>query len=46
MTDLLNNLGGPTGFGENRGPRFDDAIVRGIDITSVFEDGLTVFGQR
>lgn len=45
MTDLINGLGGPTGFGENRGPVSDDGILRGIDVTPVFEDGLRIFGR-
>jgi len=45
MADLINGLGGPTDFGEIRGPRFDDQIVRDIDITPIFASGLGLFGR-
>jgi hypothetical protein len=45
MVALLDGLGGPAGFGENRGPTGDDTSTGPIDLTPVFPDGLTFFGE-
>ncbi|GIT90432.1 hypothetical protein JANAI62_00860 [Jannaschia pagri] len=44
--DLINTLGGPVGFGEQRGPGGDDDSSGPIDLTSVFPNGLDFFGRR
>lgn len=44
MAVLVNNLGGPVGFGENYVERNDDDYTDAIDITSVFQNGLNFFG--
>ncbi|PWJ21160.1 hypothetical protein [Jannaschia seohaensis] len=45
MTDLINGLGGPVGFGDLA--EFEDLFfgTQTIDITPVFEGGLTVLGE-
>jgi len=45
MAALVNNLGGERGFGENYLDRNDDGYTDAIDITSVFPDGINLFGQ-
>ena len=44
MANLINNLGGESGFGENFLYRNDDGYTSAIDITPVFENGLNLFG--
>ena len=44
MANLINNLGGERGFGENSVSRNDDGYSSAIDITPVFENGLNLFG--
>lgn len=44
MANLINNLGGERGFGENFLYRNDDGYTSAIDITPVFENGLNLFG--
>ncbi len=44
MADLVRELGGPAGFGENALPPNDDQSSPAVDITSVFPDGLNFFG--
>jgi hypothetical protein len=44
--NLINNLGGTAGFGENFLDRNDDISTESIDITSVFENGLNFFGKN
>jgi serralysin len=41
---LVDNLGGPSGYGEISVPRNDDGSTS-YDITSVFESGLTIAGN-
>ncbi len=45
MADLINNLGGPDGFGTDDLPANDDGSSGAIDITSIFPDSLDLFGQ-
>ena len=44
MANLINGLGGERGFGEGSVLRNDDGYSSAIDITSVFEGGLNLFG--
>ncbi len=44
MTDLVNNLGGPDGFGTQLLAVTDDGSSSAIDITAVFSGGLNLFG--
>jgi hypothetical protein len=44
FASLIDNLGGPAGFGENVLNANDDASSPAIDITSVFANGLNFFG--
>ena len=44
MAILINTLGGERGFGENSVSRNDDGYSSAIDITSIFEGGLNLFG--
>ena len=44
MASLVNNLGGPAGFGENALPT-SQTYPDYIDITSVFPNGLNYFGK-
>jgi hypothetical protein len=46
MANLINGLGGATGFGENFLERNDDRFTGFIDVTSVFESGLNFFGTN
>jgi hypothetical protein len=47
MTDLVNNLGGTAGFGENSLARNDDGSTSFIDLTSVFgSQGINFFGHN
>jgi hypothetical protein len=43
---LLNGLGGLADFGENWLARNDDQSSKAIDITSVFSEGLNIFGTN
>jgi len=43
MADLVNGLGGDSGFGENSVSRNDDGYSSAIDITSVFPNGINLF---
>ena len=45
MTDLINDLGGAAGFGENVLARTDDGSSGTIDLSTVFTDGLDFFGH-
>ncbi|HYX03741.1 MAG TPA: nidogen-like domain-containing protein, partial [Reyranella sp.] len=46
MTDLVNNLGGPDGFGTSNLGRNDDGFTGRIDLTSVFgSQGINFFGH-
>jgi len=42
---LVNNLGGPNGFGENFLAANDDGSTGFIDVTSIFTGGMNLFGQ-
>lgn len=44
MAELINGLGGERGFGENSVSRNDDGYSEAIDITSIFDGGLNLFG--
>jgi len=44
MAYLINGLGGESGFGENSVSRNDDGYSDAIDITSIFDGGLNLFG--
>jgi len=44
MASLVNGLGGDRGFGEDSVSRNDDSYSSAIDITSIFEGGLNLFG--
>lgn len=44
MASLINNLGGERGFGENSVYRNDDGYSSAIDITSIFDGDLNLFG--
>ncbi|MEA2019427.1 MAG: DUF4214 domain-containing protein [Campylobacterota bacterium] len=44
MASLINGLGGESGFGENSVSRNDDGYSSPIDITSIFEGGIDLFG--
>src|SRR5262249_20933031 len=44
MANLVNNLGGPDGFGTQLLPVTDDGSSSAIDITGVFPGGLNLFG--
>jgi Ca2+-binding RTX toxin-like protein len=45
LTNLINNLGGTIGFGENYVPRNDDYYTAGVDLRTVFgAGGLNFFG--
>lgn len=44
MAALINGLGGDAGFGENYLERNDDGYSSAIDITSIFPQGLNLFG--
>lgn len=47
MTNLINNLGGPAGFGENFVTRNDDSYTSGVGLAQVFgSDGLNFFGTN
>ena len=41
---LINNLGGPKGFGTQFLAATDDGSTAAIDITRAFPGGLTLFG--
>ncbi len=43
-SNLVNNLGGVAGFGENSLPANDDESTQWIDIRAVFPNGLNFFG--
>ena len=43
MANLVNGLGGESGFGENSISRNDDGYSSAIDITSIFENGINLF---
>jgi len=43
MSDLINNLGGKYGFGENSLDRNDDGYSSAIDISSIFPNGINLF---
>jgi len=43
MANLINGLGGDSGFGENHLTRNDDGYSDAIDITSVFPNGINLF---
>ncbi|MEM8676580.1 MAG: nidogen-like domain-containing protein [Cyanobacteria bacterium P01_G01_bin.67] len=45
FTELVSDLGGTAGFGENLIPRNDDGSSDAISLTPVFEDGFKFFGQ-
>ena len=45
MADLISGLGGSEGFGENFLDRNDDGSTLSIDVSSVFPNGLTFFGN-
>ncbi len=45
-TNLINGLGGTTGFGENFLFRNDDESTSLIEISSIFESGLNFFGNN
>jgi len=45
MAVLVTDLGGEKGFGENYLERNDDGYTDAVDITSVFPEGLNLFGQ-
>ena len=44
MADLINGLGGERGFGEDSVSRNDDGYSSAVDITSIFEGGINLFG--
>ncbi|MEJ5989868.1 nidogen-like domain-containing protein [Ramlibacter sp. PS3R-8] len=47
MANLVNNLGGAAGFGENFVPRNDDYYTTGIDLRTIFGSaGLNFFGTN
>ncbi|MGF1455573.1 MAG: nidogen-like domain-containing protein [Alphaproteobacteria bacterium] len=46
MVDLVTNLGGPAGFGENSVSRNDDGSSPLIDLSSLFPGGLNFFGEN
>lgn len=46
MANLINNLGGAAGFGENFVPRNDDYYTTGIDLRTIFGSGLNFFGTN
>ena len=46
MADLVNGLGGPSGFGTDYLAPTDDGSTGPIDITSVFPGGFALFGQN
>jgi Ca2+-binding RTX toxin-like protein len=47
MANLVNNLGGAAGFGENFVPRNDDYYTTGIDLRTIFGPaGLNFFGTN
>lgn len=43
---LVNGLGGAAGFGEHLLPANDDASSAAIDLSSLFPDGLDLFGSN
>ncbi|RXK12288.1 hypothetical protein CP965_11015 [Halarcobacter mediterraneus] len=45
MANLINNLGGTFGFGENYLSRNDDSYSSYIDLSSIFENGINFFGE-
>ncbi|MCC0177370.1 hypothetical protein I4641_10320 [Waterburya agarophytonicola K14] len=45
FTNLINGLGGESGFGEDFIERNDDGSSSFINITSIFEDGINFFGD-
>lgn len=45
MAELVNDLGGERGFGEQILARNDDGSTNFIDLTSVFGSGINFFGQ-
>ena len=44
-SNLINNLGGEHGFGEAFLPGNDDGSTGFIDVSSIFPDGMKLFGQ-
>ncbi|MDD2357132.1 MAG: DUF4214 domain-containing protein [Thiovulaceae bacterium] len=45
MATLINGLGGAEGFGENSVYRNDDGYSNAIDISSIFPNGINLFGN-